>query len=472
MNIALSTPILWVIFPVVLAIVSGIFHRRQILNLLLTSLTAFVLTLLAVLLPETLTISIGPVVIQFSESLGFLGRQINLSYEILPFIAFGYGITGLWLIFSNIPVVPDYFRSVGLVITALLTAALGVEPFLYAALLIELAILVSILVLSPTQDKTSPGILRYLSLQTIAMPLILLAGWLLTGVETLPTDSPLVIQTMIVLGLGIALLLGVFPFHSWVPMVSQQANPTVVSFILMMLNTTILVFSLNFLDRYAFLREFQTIYTVLRLMGILMIIIGGAWIAYQENLKRSFGFAILSEIGFSLLCVGLYEKGGLTWLFLLFPARAIGLWLWGYSLTLIEQRSDSMLIQNLHGFARRYPILTLGLTVAQLSLAGLPLFASFPSKFAIFTAIFTLNPLMGIWGFLGNLGLFLFTFRMLSALLAPNEDKQIVGWSVSEKKKVYLPILVFILILIFLGLLPDVFLANITETLTSFTQLQ
>lgn len=472
MNIALSTPVVWVIFPIVMAIISGVFYRRRVLNLLLTSITALVLALLAALLPETLSVSIGPIAIQFSESLGFLGRQINLPYEILPFIVFSYAVTGLWLFFSNIPVVPESFRSVSLVITALLTAALGVEPFLYAALLIELAILASILILSPVEDKTSPGILRYLSFQTIAMPFILLAGWLLTGVETLPADSPLVTQTMIVLGLGVALLLAVFPFHSWVPMVSQQASPTVASFIFLMVNTTILVFSLNFLDRYAFLREFQSIYIVLRLMGTIMIIIGGAWTAFQDNLKRSLGFTVLSEVGFSLLCIGLSAQGGLTWLFLLFPARALGLWLWGYTLTLIEQHSDSTEMQDLQGFARRYPILVLGLIVAQLSLAGLPLFASFPSKFAIFTATFEINPIMGIWSFIGNLGLFLFTFRLLTALVAPNEELPNEKWVVSEKMQVYLPILIFILITILLGLLPDVFLANLTKTLTSFNHLQ
>ena len=162
---------------------------------------------------------------------------------------------------------PEFFRSVSLVITALSTAAVGVQPFLYAALLIELAILVSILILSPAEEKTTSGILRYLSLQTMAMPFILLAGWLLTGVETLPPDSPLVTQSMIVLGLGIGLLLGVFPFHSWVPMISQQANPTVTSFIFFIINTSILVFGLNFLDRYTFLREFQSIDIFLRIFG-------------------------------------------------------------------------------------------------------------------------------------------------------------------------------------------------------------
>ena len=472
MSFTLSTPILFVIFPSVIAIISGVFYQRRVLNLLLISLTAIFLALMAALLPESLTISIGPITIFFNESLGFLGRQVSLAYEILPFIAFSYAITGLWTIFSTIPIVPEFFRSVSLVITALLTAAVGVEPFLYAALLIELAVLFSITILSPLEEKTSSGILRYLSLQTMAMPFILLAGWLLTGIETLPPDSPLVTQSMIVLALGIGLLLGVFPFHSWVPMVSQQANAMVTSFILFIINISILVFSLNFIDRYTFLRDFESIDVFLQLFGTFMILVGGIWTAFQDNLKRALGFSLLSEIGFSLLCIGLLDQGGLNWLFLLFPARAISFWLWGYSLTLIEQHSDSMNIQNLQGFSRQYPLLSLGLFVAQLSLAGLPLFASFPSKFFILTTAFKVNTPSGVWSFLGNLGLFIFTFRALSSFVTPNDQNISEQWSVNETRKTAIPILVFIFILLILGLFPDTFLANLTKTLTSFNQLQ
>jgi len=436
MSFTLSTPILFVIFPSVIAIISGVFYQRRVLNLLLISLTAIFLALMAALLPESLTISIGPITIFFNESLGFLGRQVSLAYEILPFIAFSYAITGLWTIFSTIPIVPEFFRSVSLVITALLTAAVGVEPFLYAALLIELAVLFSITILSPLEEKTSSGILRYLSLQTMAMPFILLAGWLLTGIETLPPDSPLVTQSMIVLALGIGLLLGVFPFHSWVPMVSQQANAMVTSFILFIINISILVFSLNFIDRYTFLRDFESIDVFLQLFGTFMILVGGIWTAFQDNLKRALGFSLLSEIGFSLLCIGLLDQGGLNWLFLLFP------------------------------------VLSLGLFVAQLSLAGLPLFASFPSKFFILTTAFKVNTPSGVWSFLGNLGLFIFTFRALSSFVTPNDQNISEQWSVNETRKTAIPILVFIFILLILGLFPDTFLANLTKTLTSFNQLQ
>jgi len=211
----LSTPILWVILPLIIAIIVSIFHNQARLGIILTTAASFGLAMLAAFFPENLIIELGSLVVVFEESLGILGRSITLTYNILPFISFIYAITGLWTLISGIPGTPKFFRPISLAITALLTAALGVEPFLYAALLIHLAVLVSVPILSPEGKKLRPGILRYLILQTMALPFILLAGWLLSGVEALPSDSPLVLQSAIILGLGFALWLGVFPFHEF-----------------------------------------------------------------------------------------------------------------------------------------------------------------------------------------------------------------------------------------------------------------
>lgn len=468
----LSTPLLWVVFPIIMAGACALVYRRKVLSLALASLTALGLALLGAFFPEDLTLSIGSLVLSFSENLGFLGRQISLPYEILPFLTFIYVLTGLWILCSALPGVPTIFRPVSLVITALLTAALGVEPFLYAALLIETAVLVSIPVLSPITTPTHPGILRYLSLQTLAMPFMLLAGWLLTGVETLPPNSPLIAQTMLLLGLGFALLLAVFPFHTWVPMVSQQAHPVTMSFLLFILPTTILMFALNFLDRYAFLRESENIYQIIRLMGTIMIVSGGAWTAFEKNLKRAFGFSAITETGFSLLTIGLTQVGGLKWLMLLLPARALGYLLWGYTLTLIEDLAGSLRTQTIQGFAHRYPILSAGLILAQLSIAGLPLLASFPTKIAIMTGTFVTNINLGAWVFLGSLGLFFFSIRLIAILVTPEDINNPPTWIISEKITEYVPIIIMVIALIIFGLFPHIFYAGMTNILTSFTQLQ
>jgi len=467
-----NTPLLWVVLPIIMAALVGIFYNRKLLSIVLTSATAFILALLAVFFPQNLTLAVGPIVMIFEESLDILGRQIIVDYDLLPFIAFIYTMTGLWGLSSGIAGTPRVFRPAILILTALMTAALGVEPFLYAALLIQIAILTSIPMLSPYGKKVEAGILRYLTLETLAMPFILLAGWLLTGVEILPPESPLVGQTTILLGLGFALWLGIFPFHSWLPMVSQHSHPNVFSFLLFLLPTTILVFSLNFFDRYTFLRTLPELDQTLRLFGTLMILVGGLWTAIQHNLKRAFGFSVLTEIGFSLLAMSHTSQGGLVWMMMLFPARVLAFWLWGYTLSLIESRVGTMDTQSIRGFARTHPVLTTGLLLAQLSLAGLPLLGSFPIKIRILSATFETSSTLGIWSFIGSLGLFLFSLRLLAVLVTPLNETISQRWSSLEKPYEYLPIIIMILVLLILGLFPHTLLNGIVNTLTAFNQLQ
>lgn len=468
----LSMPILWILLPLAIAGLTGIFLKRRLFSILLTSITAFGLSALAIFFPEELSLSLGPITFEFIESLDILGRQISVTLARLPFVALLFAATGVWALSSGISGVPDLLRPISLAITALLTAALGIEPFLYAALFIQAMVLISIPMLSPGAEKPHRGILRYLILQTIAMPFILFAGWLLSGVETLPPESELIGQSAIVLGLGFALLLGIFPFHSWVPMVSERSHPLAISFLFFIAPSGILLFSLSFFNRYPFLRDLENLAAILRIFGVLMIVVGGLWAAFQNNLKRAFGFFSLAETGFSLLALSLIPQGGVAWMLMFIPARALSYWLWGYTLGLIQTHTRSLNLRSLQGFARRYPILSIGLLLAQLSIAGLPILAAFPIKLTLFTALRSVGITYFAWSFIGNLGLFLFTLRLLFFLVTPDNEFGGRAWAFNERLHEYLPILAAILVLVLMGFMPGTFLASLTNTLTAFPQLQ
>jgi NADH-quinone oxidoreductase subunit N len=468
----LRTPILWVLLPLVVGGVTIIFNKKRGVGVLLPSITALGLAALAIFFPEDLRLVLGPLTIRFIENLNILGRQITVSTEILPFIALLFGATGLWTLSTGFNSTPQLMQPISLAMTALLTAALGIQPFLYAALLIQAVVLISIPMLSSGTHAPHRGILRYLSLQTIAMPFILFAGWLLSGVETLPPESTLIGQSVLLLGIGFALLLAIFPFHTWVPMVSEVASPAAISFLLFVMPTTILIFGLNFFNRYPFLRSLENLAVTLRLLGSLMILVGGMWTAFQDNLKRAFGFSSLTETGFSLLALSLIAQDGLYWLLMLMPTRALGFWLWGYTLARIKTHVPSLETRSIQGFARRYPILSIGLIFAQFSIAGMPLLAAFPIKLTILANLRGTEMAFFALSFIGNLGLFLFTLRVMNSFLTPNKEIASQQWSFTEPAREYLPILVAILFLILMGMLPARLLTWITDTLTAFPQLQ
>ena len=85
-------------------------------------------------------------------------------------------------------------------------------------------IIMSIPLLVSANTKKKTGITRYLIFQTLSMPFVLLAGWFLAGGEVAPVNPEQLAQATLLLGLGFVFWLGIFPFHSWVPMVFEETS--------------------------------------------------------------------------------------------------------------------------------------------------------------------------------------------------------------------------------------------------------
>ena len=66
---------------------------------------------------------------------------------------------------------------------------------LFAALFIEMAVLLSVPLVTSIYKPPGKGIIRFLIYQTLAMPFILLSGWLLAGVEASPGNLALAAQS-------------------------------------------------------------------------------------------------------------------------------------------------------------------------------------------------------------------------------------------------------------------------------------
>ena len=333
----MSAPLVWIILPIAIGLVLFLLSNRPKLAAITSALLALLLAIFASLPAPALEFNFGAISFSLSENFVILGRSLTISSQDLSFISLVYFLTSIWLIGSMWFKLSKFFPAIILISSALLIAALSVEPFLYAALLIEIFVMLSVPLLSPASEKTSRGVLRYLILISLAVPFILVAGWLLSGIETAPANSPLISQASLALFIGFALLLAVIPFHSWIPMVSETAHPWVSSYIFSLLPTTIFMLLLAFIDRYAWLRSLPALYPALRQIGTLMIAMGGVFIAFQRNLGKAFGYAVLIENGFALLAIGLYSQGGLDWFSLLILPRTLGYWLWATCLAYIKR---------------------------------------------------------------------------------------------------------------------------------------
>ena len=446
----MSAPVLWIILPLVLGVILLVFRDQRALALISGFFCVF-LALAAFLLPISETITIRKITFELSPSLQILGRSFNLvnsdrSWLVLIFISAAF-----WFMASAMISVARTLVPLGLLITGLLTASLAVEPFLYAALIIEAAVLLSIPLLSPPGGKPNRGVLRFLIYQTLAVPFILVAGWLLAGLDANPGNLDLVILSVAILGLGFALLLAVFPFYSWIPLLAGETHPFIAGFILWSFPTVGMFFGVSFLDRYAWLRETGAVSSILVTVGILMVVTAGLFSLLQRHLGRLMGYAVMLQNGFSFICLGL---GGATMdiFILLFLPRLVGLALWAFTLTNLQKYSPSLMITDLGNTTKAWTYSSLGLVVAGFSLAGLPVLASFPYHQAIWESLARQSISSVLWVILGCSGLIVAAIRVIAAVVSSSGMDR---WGVNETILQRIFIILAIISILVMGIFPS-----------------
>jgi len=435
----LSAPLLWIFVPGILAILLFFLRRWQKATAITGFLIALVLAGLAWKMPLSEIISLGPWSFEFLESMNVLGRQLVLAEYIRPILALIYLMTAFWIGGALTARSGPLFVPLGLGIVSLLTAALAVKPFLYAALLIQIAVFMSVPLLSAPGKPVGRGVLRFLTFQTVGTPFILISGWLITGTSVAPGDTASFLLTIIPLGFGFSFLLAVFPFHTWVSMLAEEAHPYAAAFVLFLLPGIISLFGLGFFESYSWMRNSTQIFTVLRLTGVLMVVAGGGMAAFQTHLGRMLGYAVTVDIGLSLIAIGLHQginiastgfSASLSIFFTLFLSRGVSLGVWALALSAIREKSRGMSFREVQGIGRVLPLAAAATVLAHFSIAGYPLLAGFPPRMALFTELARLSPGLTFWSLAGSIGLLAGGLRSLAVLVM---GKQNEPWKINER---------------------------------------
>jgi formate hydrogenlyase subunit 3/multisubunit Na+/H+ antiporter MnhD subunit len=455
----MNAPAIWILFPIVVAIPLLFINNQRVLSILGGTI-GVLLALAAEFVPIELAMSIGGFSLKIESSISILGRVLTIQPAEGPLLALIYGAVALWFFGAEASRTATRLVPIGFMITALMIASFAVEPFLYAALFIEMAILLAVPMLTSIYTRPSRGVIRFLIYQTLAMPFILLAGWLLGGVEASPGDLALAAQSASMLGLGFAFLLAIFPLYNWVPMLSEEVPPYIVGFLLWILPTIIIIFGAGFLDRYSWLRSSPQSIIALRLTGLIMIVSSGVLAAFQRHLGRIMAYGAIAETGFSILALSLDLKLGIPILFLLIPARALGLAVWSLAVTVIKDQVETMRFGASRGILRVLPFAGAAMIIASLSTGSFPLLAGFPARLALWQSLARDSVTSALWLGIGIVGLLTSTFRSLAVISMAEEY---TSWQPRESLAQRLMLGLGVIGLFILGLFPQViqyFLVN------------
>jgi len=464
----MSAPVIWIIFPLVVsAILIGFLERPRIV-MYAGLLTSALLAIFALFQPIGNVLKLGPVSIDILSELPFFGRAFLLENSdrftlCLIFFTLTFFIGGV-----KVANLPSKFIPLGMAIASVMTAALSVQPFLYSAVFVELAILLMIPLVTTKGTMPEKGVIRFLIYLSMAMPFILLAGWILSGAQANLSDETWRSLAALFLSIGFAQWLAVFPFHAWVSQFSQSVHPYISSFIFSLLPVVTLLIMLDYVSSLVWLREAGYLSPIIRTIGIIMIVTSGIWAAVEEELKRIMAFSVLYETGFALLLISIQSDVSISLLYQSFVSRVLGLSLLGLSLSVMMKHGESLTTNAYKSTIKRYPFVLIGMLTSLFGIIGLPLFAGFPYKFASLRLMGENGAGSIIWIIMGMIGFMISAIRIFSSATFPSAEK----WEMHESVIEIIFLCAGCLILILIGWFPQIINIFIGSLITNLPVLQ
>lgn len=408
----MSAPIIWIVIPFIAAIALWFLQENRKICLAVSVSLCFLLGLAALFQNNDSAFRIGSIAVNISSTMTILGRNFILGNEDRILLAFIFISQVFWCFSSQAVSTSSKFIPISLAIISLLIAALAVEPFLYSAIFVELAVIISLPLLVRRGQPAGKGILRYLIFQSLAMPFILLAGWILSGVQTSFSDLNQLYLAALFLGLGFAFWLGIFPFHFWIPEFCDENDIFANGFILSIFPTAIILIMLGFINGLTWLRDSAFLVPVLRVCGTLMIATGGIWAAMQSNLRRIIGYIAILQTGFLLIDISLQTELGTQLFYLSILNRGLEMGLMILALKVLQGDDPEISLSSIDGKFREFPMATVGLLVGILSSAGMPLLAAFPSRVTLYANLGT-DPVYIYWSLAGCAAVILIACNLL-----------------------------------------------------------
>ena len=186
---------------------------------------------------------------------------------------------------------------------------------------------------------------------------------------------------------GIGFKISIVPFHLWTADVYQGA-PTPVTSYLSVISKGSAVFVLLTILMKVFAPMVTEWQNIIYGLIVITITIGNLFALRQKNMKRFLAFSSISQAGYILLgVIGGTAIGMASLVYYVLVYMVANLAIFGV-ISIIEQRTEKVSMDDYNGLYKTNPKLTFLTTLALFSLAGIPPFAGFFSKFFVFMAAF------------------------------------------------------------------------------------
>ena len=199
------------------------------------------------------------------------------------------------------------------------------------------------------------------------------------------TATPLAIMGLVFFFSGLGFKISLVPFHFWTADTYQGA-PTAVTGYLSVVSkgAAALTLAIILMKVFTFMTDYWQ--PMLYIVIVLSITIANLFAIRQKELKRFMAFSSISQAGYIMLAVIGNSAAGiaaLTFYVLVYVVANMSVFT---VISAVEQNGGSTQMSAYNGLYQTNPKLSLLMTIALFSLAGIPPFAGMFSKFFVFMA--------------------------------------------------------------------------------------
>jgi len=255
--------------------------------------------------------------------------------------------------------------------------------------------------------------------------------------------------------IGMTFKMSAVPFHFWAPDVYEGSPSAVTAF----MSTVVKIAAFG-----AFYRVFSFCFTsvqstwlgVIQVITVLTLVLANVTAVYQNSVKRMLAYSSVGHVGYILLAFISNDKASATTIFFYLTAYSVAS-LAAFGIVMTLERTGAATVDSFAGLFKRNPLLAVGMTVAMLSLAGIPPLGGFFGKYLVFTLainngytglviVAIITSLIGVY----------YYFRVIIAMYFREPQAETI-LEISGSQKIL--ILLLIVLSVVLGVFPDCLLS-------------
>lgn len=190
---------------------------------------------------------------------------------------------------------------------------------------------------------------------------------------------------LLLIAVGMSFKIGAAPFHFWVPDV-YDGSPTLITTFMATVGK-VAAFAAFFRLINASFGEVDFLWKMpLVVISVATIFIGNLSALYQDSVKRMIAYSAIAHAGYMLIAI-IALKGNSAGILLLYSISYSIATITAFAvLMMVRQETGSFSVKSFKGLAKHNPTIAFAMTIAMLSLAGIPPLIGFSAKYQLFAS--------------------------------------------------------------------------------------